>query len=168
MKSISYEESFAFDPESTNLAAIPTEDLERSLTTLEQLQREYFPVGDKERENFETRANNLKNRLNPDTMNNEKFTPGKWTAIDDTIWTIKDGYNSMVADFRQIQINGDEQTANCILSAAAPDMYEALNEIESTLRNNDYWSDGGFNGEDKIFEIIEIALAKANPINQTT
>lgn len=69
MNSISYEEAVSFDEKSTNeshLQKIDTSELERNMATLARLHNEHFPdAEEKERRNFQERAEALKNRLNP-------------------------------------------------------------------------------------------------------
>lgn len=127
MKSISYEEAAAFDPESTNLAAIPTEDLERSLTTLEQLQREYFPVGDKERENFDQRATNLKNRIMENKLKPNEYKCAECGNVYEFGWSDEEARAEAAKNF------GESVAEHGAI--VCDDCYNKIMEVHNTKKN---------------------------------
>ena len=96
----------------------------------------------------------------------EKFTPGPW-EFDGMEYIFKTpiGDGKMVAQIRGwgwLQKKGEdagiaEQEANARLIAAAPDMYEALKELEESV---EYWSD--YDVPVGIVDKINAALAKAD------
>ena len=90
-------------------------------------------------------------------MMTEKFTPGPWTKMNAT--DVFEGYwnGRQVADCMvDNDINYPQQKANAALIAAAPDMYEALDNL---LEAWDEWGVSSF--PDPFADMARAALAKA-------
>lgn len=97
---------------------------------------------------------------------NEKFTPAPWIYMDgdsfekDTVITTEDRIDNGTIPICEMDTCftgsiGDEQEANAALIAAAPEMYEMLDEISDGLLDA-----GGF-GNCALAKRIEQLLAKA-------
>lgn len=77
-------------------------------------------------------------------MSEAKFTEGPWTAVDNgAYWDVLEkapGYRGQVCSVHDAEnINGitrDEQIANAHLIAAAPELYEALDNALDILKND--------------------------------
>ena len=109
-------------------------------------------------------------------MSEVKFTPGPWSVVEDIArdrdvnghaigdeyiagFNVESGTKEVVS-CEGISGCGDEERANAHLIAAAPDLYEALNnvmsEISSCLRDEEYYF-----GTTERFDNARAALAKA-------
>jgi len=98
-----------------------------------------------------------------------KFTPGPWDH-DSGMYGNGKAYHSIfspdeiiIAEFNPLSVTNPEQgRANAALIAAAPDMYEALEEArEWFYDHSDINDNGGPNKAMRITEQIDAALAKA-------
>jgi hypothetical protein len=103
-------------------------------------------------------------------MNKTKFTPGPWVLVvqDDsdianTIFAVSQLKDGRIAaedwDYNICSIGLDQKNveANARLIAAAPDLYEALEDLSI----NDFGSNGWTNSMDRIAIRARAALAKA-------
>lgn len=94
-------------------------------------------------------------------MSNPKFTPGPWEyeGINGKVVSVINGIHAVVAHNGTFRHSAKESAANAHLIAAAPELYEALENIIRAIKMRTSI------GNDLIHELIEgeNALKKANP-----
>lgn len=85
-------------------------------------------------------------------MSESKFTKGEWVACvdEDSCW-VDSVEGGLLADITHADVSNSESDANAHLIAAAPSMYEVLEDVLEILPNSQYRARKG----------IESLLAKA-------
>ena len=93
-------------------------------------------------------------------MNESKHTPGPWYAKGEDIWNADEKMYGIARNFSAISPSQTTR-ANAALIAAAPDMYEALQELSQLTA--DYYSEKVHTPEYAFARIMtaRAALAKA-------
>ncbi len=84
-----------------------------------------------------------------------KFTPGPWVVCDSGL-AVRDGHTTLCEVPRGVEILKDEDEANMRLISAAPDLFEALEDLMLCH------AEGGYVQPDpEVFEVARAALKKA-------
>lgn len=94
-------------------------------------------------------------------MSKTKFTPGPWKIVEDRVPSSLEVYGGTIAICEcWRRANAETEMANAHLIAAAPELYEALEDMHRTQLNNNRHDPDDYENTEQCLR-VKAALAKA-------